>query len=1124
VLEHSRCNRRKGDVMARIWSKLGIASQLYLLGAVVFLPIAVIIALNSYGDYREEIAGESRNAFRHARNVAEQTARFHRQSFEILQGLARRPAIRGMSTVPCDPVFDHFLSANKSYANLLLDNADGDVICNAAKGPNLKGLVTHRPWFKSLMTTGKRQVGDPTVGRVVGRWIAALTEPVVDEAGRVRGALVLTVDLWNYQFHLDRDFSESFFLVTILDSQGAVMARSREPDQWVGKKIQIPLEAIRSIKAGDTGFIRDASGVEQLYGHAAVPETDWVVLVSSPKSAVIAEAWERIRFELTLASLMLVLLFAAAILVAKRVLEPVKAIARAAEAVGRGRFDVHLPEAGGNRELSTLAQKFNRMVEQRSAAETRQAQAMTDLAKSEERLQRALDASRLALWDYDLASGEVYLSEMWSELLGGPRVPTTTTFEALTALTPAEDQTAISAAMMPVIKGERQSYQVEHRVHKPDGEIIWILSEGRVVERGADGRALRAVGTNRDITERKRAEKELRERDARLRLLTENIPAAVAYFDRDRVIQVANQNYAELYRGAGVEMVGRHARDVVGEKDWPEVAKRIARVFAGESVVFERTHERPDGERREIEIHLEPDRSADGEVRGYYAFVLDITKRKRLDQEQRRDTILWDSLPIAIGHADGTERVTLANRMYRTLFGDTREHVGRTVREALGDDIYLPVAPYIQRALAGEESQTTRPARRDDGSIGTRSIRFVPERDAGGRVVGFFALIEDVTELKRGEAQQRLAASVFDNAAEGILITDKDNNILSVNCAFTEITGYSPEEAIGKNPSLLSSGSQPGTFYEAMWTLIRETGRWQGEVWDRRKDGRPYCELLSIAAIRDDQGKITQHCAIFSDITRLKMTEAELMALNAELEARVAQRTAALDHANKELETFSYSVSHDLRAPLHHLSGFSAIVLKANEGKLDAASVDYLKRINAASERMGRLIADLLALSRVSRQELNKRNFDLSELAGEVANSLVRTHPGREVRVTVEPEMKADGDPGLVRIVLENLIGNAWKFTSRTNEPRIEVGLEERDGETVYCIRDNGAGFDMKYAGKLFGAFQRLHTLAEFEGTGIGLSIVQRIVVRHGGRIWAEAEVGKGATFYFTLRKSARPA
>ena len=357
--------------MVRTWSRLGIAGQLYLLGAVVFLPIAALIGHNVYGDYREAIADASRNAFAHARHVADETERFHRQSFDILQGLARRPAISAMSTAPCDPVFNHFLSANKFYANLLLDNADGDVICNAAKGPNLKGLVTQRPWFKSLMATGKRQVGDPTVGQVVGRWINALAEPVLDDAGRVRGALVLTVDLWNYQFHLDSNFKESLFLVTILDSRGAVVARSREPDQWVGKRAQVPFEALRSIQPGDTGFVSDGQGMEQLYGHASVPGTDWMVLVSSPKNTVTDEVLEHIQFELTLAGSMMILLFAAAFLIAKRIQGPIQSIARAAEAVGDGRFDVRLQEAGGNRELNILAQKFNRMAEQRKVADVR---------------------------------------------------------------------------------------------------------------------------------------------------------------------------------------------------------------------------------------------------------------------------------------------------------------------------------------------------------------------------------------------------------------------------------------------------------------------------------------------------------------------------------------------------------------------------------------------------------------------------------------------------------------------------------------------------------------------------------------------------------------------------------
>ena len=239
--------------------------------------------------------------------------------------------------------------------------------------------------------------------------------------------------------------------------------------------------------------------------------------------------------------------------------------------------------------------------------------------------------------------------------------------------------------------------------------------------------------------------------------------------------------------------------------------------------------------------------------------------------------------------------------------------------------------------------------------------------------------------------------------------------------------------------------------------------------------------------------------------------------LNTDLERKVAERTAQLEVLVQELDSFSHSVAHDLREPMRHITGFSAIVLKTNETRLDEDSVDCLHRITAACERMGLLIDDLLALSRVSRQELNRQDFDLSDLAGHVVGSMVSAHPERKVHVSVKPDMHARGDPSLVRIVLENLIGNAWKFTSRTDEPRIEVGCEERGGETVYFVRDNGAGFDMKYADKLFGAFQRLHTDREFKGTGIGLSIVQRIVARHGGKTWAEAKVGEGATFYFAL-------
>jgi len=230
--------------------------------------------------------------------------------------------------------------------------------------------------------------------------------------------------------------------------------------------------------------------------------------------------------------------------------------------------------------------------------------------------------------------------------------------------------------------------------------------------------------------------------------------------------------------------------------------------------------------------------------------------------------------------------------------------------------------------------------------------------------------------------------------------------------------------------------------------------------------------------------------------------------------ARANQELAA---ANEGLESFTYSVAHDLRSPLRGIAGYSTLLLRESRDQLDEESAQRLERINAGAMRMGMLIDDLLQLSRIARIGMKRRDFDLGELARGVAASLSEAHPARQVQFVVQPDMRANGDPNLVKIVLENLIGNAWKFTSRTDAARIEVGAEEGKVGTSYFVRDNGAGFDMRYSGKLFKAFQRLHRADEFEGTGIGLSIVHRIVMRHGGKVWAESEPGKETVFRFTL-------
>jgi signal transduction histidine kinase len=255
-----------------------------------------------------------------------------------------------------------------------------------------------------------------------------------------------------------------------------------------------------------------------------------------------------------------------------------------------------------------------------------------------------------------------------------------------------------------------------------------------------------------------------------------------------------------------------------------------------------------------------------------------------------------------------------------------------------------------------------------------------------------------------------------------------------------------------------------------------------------------------------------------SQITRHKAARDEIAALNLNLEKRVAERTAALEASNKELESFSYSVSHDLRAPLRGIDGFATFLQIDYADKLDAQGKSYLQRVRAATRRMSNLIDDLLKLSRTTRSELRPRQVNLSELADTIAKDLQRTGPGRNATFTIAPDMMVEADPALLQVALENLMGNAWKFTGKRAEARIEVGrMAANGGSIAYFVRDNGAGFDMKYVDKLFGAFQRLHAITEFDGTGVGLANVQRIIARHGGKVWAEGVVDQGATFYFTL-------
>jgi PAS domain S-box-containing protein len=419
-------------------------------------------------------------------------------------------------------------------------------------------------------------------------------------------------------------------------------------------------------------------------------------------------------------------------------------------------------------------------------------------------------------------------------------------------------------------------------------------------------------------------------------------------------------------------------------------------------------------------------------------------------------------------------------------------------------------------------------------------------------------LAQDITERKQAEdalrASEERLASVMEKLREGLIIADDRGGVIYWNAAALAMFGYASMDECLRKLAEFADTFEVRTLNEdrplpvADWPMSRVLG---GEVlrdWEvrlRRLDHgwekifaysgwlirSASGEMLAFVSIiditerkraEDEQRQLLEKAensrrAMLSILEDQKQGEEEIQRLNAELEQRVIDRTVQLEAANRELEAFSYSVSHDLRGPLRSIDGFCQALQEEYQEKIDKTGKTYLERVRKATERMGFLIDDMLKLSRVTRSELRRESIDLSKMVQAIAEANQQNNPDRRVDVLIREGIMFQGDPYLMQIVLDNLIGNAWKFTVNASHPRIEFGSTVKDGEPAYYIRDNGAGFDMAYVDKLFGAFQRLHSTAEFPGTGIGLATVQRIIYRHGGRVWAEGEVGKGATFYFTL-------
>lgn len=510
------------------------------------------------------------------------------------------------------------------------------------------------------------------------------------------------------------------------------------------------------------------------------------------------------------------------------------------------------------------------------------------------------------------------------------------------------------------------------------------------------------------------------------------------------------------------------------------------------------------------------------------ALAQDLTERKLVEAALKRSEKsyreLVDTATEGIWRGDAEDKTVFVNPQLAAMLGySVDEMIGKPLIDFTAPDVRALVERRLERRREGEADRYDLAMVRKDGQRVIVLVSETQTKNDLGAYVGSVAFLSDITDIKRAEealrTSERTLFKFLESMPVGIVVCDPKGKHLYSNEKSQQLLGKGvdpslpPEMAPSFYQAYVAGTDQPYPNERApLFRALKGESSMVDDVEIRKPDTFFRLEVWG-TPITDSEGKVLYGIAVFQDITERKQTEQRIIDLNKSLE----EQAGHLTDVNRELEAFSYSVSHDLRAPLRSIDGFSNILIEDYSGVLDDQGKDYLKRVRAGCQRMGQLIDDLLKLSRVTRDEMTLGTVDLSKVAGGVLAELKKLQPDRKVKIVIEDKAVIWGDTHLFRILLTNLLGNSWKFTAKQPKPVIEFGTTTIGGEKVYYVRDNGAGFDMKYADKLFMPFQRLHSSDEFAGSGIGLATAQRIVHRHGGRIWAEGEVSKGATFFFTV-------
>ena len=657
------------------------------------------------------------------------------------------------------------------------------------------------------------------------------------------------------------------------------------------------------------------------------------------------------------------------------------------------------------------------------------------------------------------------------------------------------------------------------------GQELWQLVSAVPFDGGKDSKE--ALVIIQDITEIKQAEEELKRKTAQLEATIDSIPDGYIVYGMDRSIMRMNAVAEEILDYIGEEqslsyekrMAMLQLQTLMGES-FPIEHTPSSRAFAGETVRNEIMRIVRPHRNYWLSVSAAPIITSDDGMLGVVLGLTDITEHKNAEEALRqsekrfRGTFENAAVGIALVGLDG--EWLLVNDRLCEIVGYEREELLLTTfkdithPEDIESDLHL-----FEQTKRGEIAgyQIEKRYYRRDGQVVWISLTASIQRDDEDRPLYRISIVEDISKRKQAEEALRESEekfrSVFEQAAVGIgRVSFHDARYMEVNDTFSRMVGYTHEE-LQRTP--WSQITHPDDLDSDLIPFRKmAAGELESYTVEKRfihKKGHHVWARLTLSLVRNSNGLPDYEIAIIENISERKKAEEALQ-----------RRTRELAAVNRELKAFSYSVSHDLRAPLRAIIGFSSL-LSNHARQLDSKSNEYLQRITAGAEKMNVLIDDMLRLSSISSQELVLQEIDLSSMAQAVAGDLELQYPERHVEIHIADDLKAQGDSQLINMMLTNLLGNAWKYTAKTAEAYVEFGSCQKNEKKIFFIRDNGAGFPMEQVDRLFEPFQRLHSEREFSGTGIGLPIVQRVINRHGGEIWAEGEVGKGAVFYFTLGK-----